>query len=65
MAQNETALLKAMRAARDLETVPITRGQLVELLARVHRAEGMKVEQAEIHARVLVDQWINQLRANA
>jgi hypothetical protein len=64
MSENETAAIKALRTARDLETVPITRGQLVELLSRVHRAEGMKVEQAENYARMLVDHWVYSLRSD-
>lgn len=64
MPNNETSAIKALRTARDLETVPVTRGQLVELLSRVHRAEGMKVEQAEIYARMLVDQWIYSLHSD-
>lgn len=48
---------------RDLETIPMTRGQLVQLLIRLHIAEGMSFAQAEIHARMQVDATFTHLKA--
>ena len=50
---------------RDLETIPMTRGQLVALLMRVFMAEGMEYAQAEIHARMHVDMAFIQTNAGA
>ncbi len=46
--------LDELKAASDAQTVPISRGELTELFSRLYRAEGMKVEQARIHAEVAV-----------
>ena len=54
--------IASFREARNLEIVPITRGQLIDLMARLHRAEGMTIEQARIHAEMLVEQHILQLK---
>lgn len=57
--------MKSYAAARDLETIPMTRGQLVQLLIRLHMAEGMNYSQAEIHARTMVDATFIHLKAGA
>jgi len=48
---------------RDLETIPMTRGQLVQILVKLHLAEGMDYKQAEIHARIVVDAAFIQLKS--
>lgn len=58
-----TDSLRSMVAVRDLETIPMTRGQLRQLLIRVHIAEGMRCTQAEIHASMHVDQAFIELKA--
>jgi hypothetical protein len=40
---------------RDLDTIPMTRGQLVQLLTRLYVAEGMSHAKAEVQARMQVD----------
>ncbi|MET4210547.1 hypothetical protein [Bradyrhizobium sp. LA2.1] len=55
-------MLREREAVRDLETIPVTRGQLVQLLVRLHLAEGMNYKQAEIHARTTVDATFAHLR---
>lgn len=55
--------LDQIQAVRDLETIPMTRGQLVQLLIRLHLAEGMNYAQAEIHARYQVDATFVHLNA--
>lgn len=54
--------LKRLETERSLEIVPMTRGQLVQLLTRVHVAEGMPVEQAKIYADVHVSVFIAELK---
>jgi len=49
------ATLTELGRVRDLETIPMTRGQLVQLLIRLHVAEGMSYNRAEINARMQVD----------
>lgn len=58
-------LLKSFAEARDLETIPMTRGQLVQLLIRLHVAEGMAYTKAEIHARMMVDTAFIHLKSGA
>jgi hypothetical protein len=48
-------MLRDRQVVRDLESIPMTRGQLVQILVRLHLAEGMNYRQAEIHARTMVD----------
>jgi hypothetical protein len=55
-------MLRERQAVRDLETIPMTRGQLVQLLIRLYLVEGMKFEQAEIRARIQVDATFAHLR---
>jgi len=57
--------LKSYAEARDLEAIPMTRGQLVQLLIRLHVAEGMPYSKAEIHARMLVDVTFAHLKSGA
>lgn len=58
------AMLKSLGEVRDLETIPMTRGQLVQLLIRLHLAEGMNYSQAEINARMQVDSTFIHLKAD-
>lgn len=54
--------LKRQKEVRDLETIPMTRGQLRQLLIRINVAEGMSYSQAEIHASMHVDRAFIELR---
>jgi len=58
-------VLKEYNLVRDLDTIPMTRGQLVALLMRAYIAEGMAYAQAEIHARMQVDQAFIQTKAGS
>jgi hypothetical protein len=57
--------MKSLAEVRDLETIPMTRGQLVQLLIRLHIAEGMNYSQAQIHARTMVDATFVHLKSGA
>lgn len=62
MTEQIDKMLRERQAVRDLETIPMTRGQLVQLLIRLYLVEGMKFEQAEIRARIQVDATFAHLR---
>jgi len=63
MSEAAMAMLKSLGEVRDLETIPVTRGQLVQLFIRLHIAEGMNYSQAEIHARMNVDATFAHIKA--
>jgi len=48
---------------RDLDTIPMTRGQLVQLLVRLYVAEGMSYARAEVQARMQVDATFINMKA--
>ncbi len=56
------AFVRRQKEIKDLETIPVTRGQLRQLLIRVHVAEGMPYTAAEIRADMSVAQAFIELR---
>jgi len=54
--------LTKFKAEKDLEPVWMTRGQLREIVERLLIAEGMKIEQAKIHADMRVSAYLSKLR---
>jgi hypothetical protein len=48
---------------RDLDTIPMTRGQLVQLLVRLYVAEGSSYAKAETNARMQVDATFINMKA--
>jgi hypothetical protein len=58
--ETPSSIMERQKALKDMEPVTVSRGELRDMIASLYIArDGMKVEQARIHAEVAVDCMIN------